>query len=133
MEVRDEVAIRLARAERAHEDESADACALGGGHESLGPGFHDPLEVGPAALDDRDEVDDAVDAVGGRLEALRVGDVPLDELAAPRFERRGTLRRADEGANVVLARPQGVDDLRPDEPGAAGDENLHSASWKFRQ
>ena len=65
----------------------------------------------------------------------RVGDVALDELAAPGLQRLRAAAVADQRADVVVASPQRVDDLRADEPVAAGDEDLHClpSSSKLRQ
>ena len=60
----------------------------------------------------------------------RVGDVALDELGAPR--RRARAARADRARAraPALARAQRVHDVRPDEAGAAGDEDGHSKFLK---
>ena len=62
-------------------------------------------------------------------QALGVGHVALHDLAAPRAELVLLLRPSGEHAHGQLGRPQGVDDLRPHEPGAPDDED----HWKFFQ
>ena len=66
-----------------------------------------------AALDHRHEMDDALDALGRAAKALGVRDVAVDELAAPGLERRRLAAIADERTDVVIVRPQRVNDLRP--------------------
>ena len=76
-------------------------------------------------------MDDRVDAVAGRHERRRVGDVALDQLDSPRREPRRTPRVADERAYGQLPRAQRVHDVTADEAGSAGDENGHSLDSKF--
>jgi len=63
------------------------------------------------------------------LQAARVRDVACGELAAPGFERLRAPRVAHERAHIVLRGAQRVDHLRPDEAGAAGDEDLHGEKF----
>ena len=98
---------------------------LGGGNEIARALCHDALELLRAALDHRHEMDDALDSLGCSANALGLRDVAVDELAAPGLQRLRLAAVADERADVVIARAQRVDDLRPDEPVAAGDEDLH--------
>ena len=134
-EVGHQLAVALVRAEGAHQDEAAHAGVRRGRDEALRAADHDPLEILGLALDDRDEVDDDLAALGCGAEAGRVGDVALDRLAAPGLERLRAVEAADERANVVPARAQCVRNLRADEPGAAGEQDLHapSSSRKLRQ
>ena len=55
-----------------------------------------------------------LDAVGGSAEALGVGGVALDELAAPGLQRLRATSVAYQRTDVVIASPQRVDDLRAD-------------------
>jgi len=71
-----------------------------------------------------------VDARERLAQRCRVGDVALRELDAPRGEPSGASRIADERTHRELTRAEGVHDVRPDEPGAAGDENGHSKFLK---
>ena len=57
---------------------------------------------------------------------------PGGELDAPGGETRGARRLADERAHGLVPRPQRVHDVRPDEAGAAGEEDGHESS-KFCQ
>ena len=67
------------------------------------------------ALADRDEVDDRVAARHGRAQALRVGHVSLDELAAPGLEPLAAAPVADEAADVLVVRAERVHDVPADE------------------
>ena len=87
---------------------------------------HDPLELLLLALADRDEVDDRLDALDRTPEAVRVGHVALDELAAER--PRAFFGLAHEGAHVLPAGEQRVHDVAPDESRAAGDEDHFAGS-----
>ena len=64
-------------------------------------------------------------------EARRVGDVADGELGTPARRLRAALRPAHEHPHLAAVRAQGVHHPRPDEPRAAGDEDLHV--WKFCQ
>ena len=71
------------------------------------------------ALADRDEMDDRVDAVDGAAQAGRIGDVALDQLAAPVPKLLRLADVADEAPNRPVLFPQRVDDVPADEPRAA--------------
>ncbi len=118
----------LARPERAHEHESPHPRLAGGGEQVARAVDHDALELLLAALPDRDEVDDRVHALHGAAEALRVGHVAFGAL------RSGDRAFAHECAHVVPGVLDRANHVRADEPGAAGDEDLHdSTRWKFFQ
>ena len=63
------------------------------------------------------------------LQALRIGDVAGDDLGPERGQLRSTLGSPGEGPDVVILGQQGLDDRRPDEPGAAGHEDLHDSKF----
>ena len=69
------------------------------------PLHHDALELLAAALADRDEVDDGVDALGGAAQAVRVGHVALDELGAP---ARALARRCGSRTSARTRRARGA-------------------------
>ena len=128
MVVGDEVLGLGVRAEGAHEDEAADPGVARGRDEVAGALLHEPLEVAPLARADGDEVDHAVAALDGMAQARGVRHVALDELAAPAREPGGLPPIADEAPDLPALGPQRVHDPRPDEAGAAGDEDGHAAS-----
>ena len=88
----------------------------------------DVVEV-DAQADHRRLVADRVDAVDRGLHRLDVGDV-----GEPDVDRRQARRRRDaiEDPDVGTAGDQLLDDVRADEAGAAGDENLHRARLAAR-
>ena len=86
--VRHRVLRRLVEAERAREDEAADAGVLRSGDEIARALRHDALEVRRRALDDRDEVDDRVHSLARVAQRGRVVDVAGRELDAPGGEPR---------------------------------------------
>src|SRR3954452_8461505 len=126
VEVGDEILRVLARAERAHQDEALDAGVLGRGDEVAGALLHDPLELVRRALPDRDEVDDRVDAFDGRLQARAVRHLAHARLPGKVARAR---RVADEQLQIVTLVRQCADDVRADEAGPPGDENLHLTVW----
>ena len=133
-EVGHEVLRLLGRPERAHEHEPADAGLARGGDEVARAVDHDPLERLRLPLADRDEVDDRVAAGDRGAEALRVGHVSLDELAAPGLEPLAAAAVADEAAHVVVGGAERVHDVAADEAAAAGDEDhVFASSAKFCQ
>ena len=121
----------LARAQRAHQDEAADAGRLRRRHEIGGALLHHTAELLLAPLPDRDEVDDSLATLDGLAQCRSVGQLALDELAAPGFEvlRRAALGVADETADRPVLRAQRVHDLRPDEPGPTRDQN-HARDYR---
>ena len=68
-------------------------------------------------------MDDATATADGPHEALRIGDVSLDQLAADAFERRSPLSATHQAANVSAVVSQGSRDPRADEPSSAGQED----------
>ena len=81
------------------------------------------LELLVLALPDRDEVDDARDALERGPERLGLGHVALDELAAQGLELACRARVADEHAHAPAGVAQRTHDVAADEPGSAGDED----------
>ena len=73
------------------------------------------------------EVDDRLAALRRARDRVRVGDVALVELVLDAFEVRAVARVGQlvEDDDVVAARGEATDEVRADEPGAAGDENPH--------
>jgi hypothetical protein len=126
-----EILAALARAEGAHQDEALDARVLGRGYEVAGALLHDaPDRVGLGERRQRDEVDDGFRAFRGSAEAVGVGHVPLDELAAPCPQALFLLRPPREHANGQVLGAERMDDVAAHEPGAPDDEDGHS---KFRR
>src|SRR5581483_1017237 len=116
---------RLARPERAHQDETLDSCLARGGEDVPEAVDHDALELGGPAADERDEVDD-VGAAGGRgPDARGVGDVADGEFDSPGRQRPAPVGAAHERSDLALLGPERVHDLRSDEAGRADDEDLH--------
>jgi hypothetical protein len=79
---------------------------------------------------------DGLGALGGAAQAVGIGHVSLNELAAPRSETLVPLRAACEHANSHILRPERMDDVTTDETRAPDDEDGHSkfrASEKFFQ
>ena len=123
--------LHVVEAERAREDEPADAGLACGRDEIACPLRHDPLEVCGPPDDDRDEVDDGVDAGDRRGQRRRIRDVAARELHAPCRKPRRLARLPHERAHRQLTRTECVGDVRADEPRRAGDENRHSPLSKF--
>ena len=84
---------------------------------------HDPLELLRLALANRDQMDDHVDVVDGTAHGRRIGDVALDELAAPVAKLLRLADVADEAAHLAVLLAQRMDDMPADETGAAGDQD----------
>jgi hypothetical protein len=78
-------------------------------------------------------VDDRIHSLARGAERGRIRDVPDGELDTPGGEARATRGIAHERPHRRLARAQRVDDVRPDEARAAGDENRQVRSSKFFQ
>ena len=80
--------------------------SLRGEDEAAGALGHDPLELLFLSLSDRDQVDDALDALDRAFQGGGLGHVALHELAAQRLEAlgrdggrgRGTARACRPGA-----------------------------------
>ena len=84
---------------------------------------HHGFELRPLPLPDRHEVDDALDALDGAAESLRLGHVALDELAAEALELSGPARVTDEAAHGLPRIQQGPYDVAADESRSARDED----------
>ncbi len=74
-------------------------------------------------------MNDRLGAVGGPAEALRVGHVALDELAAPGPQAVLLLGPAREHAHGQLLGAEGVDHVPTHEPGSADHQDAHSEKF----
>src|SRR5436190_5031500 len=124
-----EVPCRLARPEGAHQDEAPDSSLLRSRDEVAGALLHHALELLRTALADRYQVDDGVDAFGGRSQARLVRH--LADHGSAR-EVAGAGRVADEQLQVVSLAGDRTYDLVADEAGPARDEDLHLDSVASR-
>src|SRR5436305_4605528 len=73
------------------------------------------------------EVDDRVDAVGRAGDRIGIRDVAVHELVLDPFEVRAVpgVGQLVEDDHLVAARSEAACEVRPDEAGAAGDEDPH--------
>ena len=73
------------------------------------------------------EVDDRLAALRSLRHGLRVGDVALVELVLDAVEVGAVAGVGElvEDDHLVAGRREAVDEVRADEPGAAGDEHAH--------
>ena len=77
-------------------------------------------------------MDDLVAALRGGTQPRGVRNVARDELDVPVRERAGPRGRVDERPHVAPARPELVDDARPDEPRGARDEDHGAKFCQYR-
>ena len=109
-------------------DEAANAGALGGcGHLSAAHGVH-PVEdrlVSDPLLRHAHRVEGQLASLGGRGEALGIGDVASDRLDAGRENARSALGVADQRAHLIAPVQEGRGDRVTDLPCCACDEGPH--------
>ena len=103
--------------------EALDVRLLRGEDEAAGALGHDPLELLFLSLSDRDQVDDALDALDRAFQGGRLGHVALHELAAQRREALGTTGVADEAPHGPVGLAQRPHDVAAHESRSAGDED----------
>ena len=97
---------------------------------------HHPLELLGLALADRDEVDDDVAAVDRAARGSPASVTSPPTTSQPSFSSSRALSESGCVASTRTGRSllaQRVDDVRPDEAGAAGDEDHRPFSSKFFQ
>ena len=127
----DDLAVGVAeRADRRYVDDLRHLGLERRAEDVLGAGdvrlVHRPvLGLRDAHLVDGGAMDHGVAALHAGLDRAAIAEVAGDELAAEPLERGALLGVADERAHLVAAVAQLRRDAAPDEPGSAGEEDLH--------
>ena len=93
------------------------------------PCFITAVERLRLAGDDRDEMDDGVDALDRAAQARRVGEVALHGLGGPQPRPGRAARLALEHADGVPGFAERAHDCRPHETRPAGDEHVHDSKF----
>ena len=123
----------LAHAEGAHQHEAPDCGLLRRCDQVARPLNHDPLDrlrIGEGRQ--RHQVHDGFAPVDGPHQAVRVGHVPLDDLAVGAAKRVVPLGPPGEHADAATLAAERPDYVRADKPGSSGDQD-HPVASKFFQ